>query len=196
MARFLLWPMAILALLSPVISVSAQSDSPSATVIDPSAIAQDNYDNYEPPEGLSSGKRNPIYYFGHDFSTFFVELSGLVGVNDRALGFSMAYIPEVWGGYASFHEGRDFHWFAAGAEYRLSSPWHKTDWHLYGGVSGGDGLGGELGIRLAANSIVNQGKFGMFSGSVGVRVVSGGVYITGGISVGLAAAATLLWLVF
>lgn len=207
MARIFLRWVVVLAFMMPTFVVVAQSDSIAFDSIDPSAIAEDDYIGEEPPEGLADGKRNPIYYFGHDFSTMFFELSGLTGVNDAAVGCNLAYVPEVWGGYAAFHEGLHYHWVAVGAEYRLSSPWNVSDWHLYGGVVAGPGhryegvrasdiWGAEVGVRLAANRFVNYGKFAVFSGSLGLRVMNGGFYITGGFSLGLAAAATVLWLVF
>ncbi|MBR1516541.1 MAG: hypothetical protein IJ620_00130 [Bacteroidales bacterium] len=158
------------------------------------AIEDVDYDQFVEPDSMRAGKRNPIYYFGHDFSTIFVEVSTLLGSRDRAIGLSVAYVPEVWGGYIMGHDGIHYRWLSGGAEYRLSSPWDRVDWHCYGGVAIGRGVGGEVGLRVATNAEVNHGKFATISGSVGLRAMSGGIFVTGGLSVALAAGATLLWL--
>ncbi len=159
------------------------------------AIPEDGMDEYYAPDSMGVGKRNPIYYFGHNFSTIFVEVSSLIGYSDVALGLNAAYVPEVWGGYMSGHVGVRYRWFSAGPEYRFSSPWDHIDWHGYAGLAVGRGVGGEIGLRVATNADVNRGKFATISGSVGLRATNGGIFLTGGLSVSLAAAATVLWIV-
>ena len=148
------------------------------------AIPAGDYDEFDDsPEGLTNAVRNPIHYFGHHFCTVFAEFKFLVGAHDIAYGAEIAYVPEVWGVYANFMTGKYHDWFTAGAEYRLSSPWSKADWHLYGGITGGRFGGGlDLGVRLAADEEFNHGKFAWTSGSIGVRVTSIGSFFMLGFS--------------
>lgn len=157
----------------------------SDTVIDSSAIAlpMDDYD--DTPEGFGAGRRNPIYYYGHNFSTISIEFSYLEGSSDRAWGAMVSYTPEVWGGYASCHIGEYYLWGSCGAEYRLSKPWSDLDWHLFGGVAVGDGVGPEIGIRLMADATTNHSKVGWIGGSLALRFTSGGSYCLLGLSMAL-----------
>lgn len=193
----------VLLLLAVSYVVNAQSDSVARSQVavpafDSSAIAvpEDGVEDYYAPEGMQKGKRNPIYYFGHDFCTVFIEMSILAGRGTSAIGVTGAYVPEVWGGYLTWQHGRSCEWFAGGAEYRLSSPWTSTDWHLYGGLAIGEGFGGEVGVRVAANSFVNHSKLAFLGGSAGVRATNEGVYFVGGLSIGLSAVALLAWTLF
>lgn len=201
MKHYLLKLSVAVLLMSLAYVVEAQTDSVArsqvaAPVFDSSAIAipEEGVEDYYAPEGMRKGKRNPIYYFGHDFSTVFLEVTLTAGKN-RAIGMTGAYVPEVWGGYLTWQFGNK-QWIAGGAEYRLSTPWMKTDWHLFGGLAVGDGVGGEVGVRVAANSFVNRGKLALLSGSAGIRATNEGVYFVGGLSVGLSAVALLTWLMF
>lgn len=181
--------------------VMAQSDSVAVEDNMPAfdsasiAILEEGMEEYYAPDSMRAGKRNPIYYFGHNFSTVFVEVSSLIGYSDVAIGLNGAYVPEVWGGYLSGHIGVNYRWLSGGAEYRFSSPWDYIDWHGYAGLAVGRGVGGEVGLRMATNADVNRGKFATISGSVGLRATTGGIFFMGGLSVSLSAAATLLWLV-
>jgi len=174
----------------------AQSDS---TIT--SGIAQDDTSAYEEVQ-YRAPNRNPIYYFGSPFASHFAELNFLLGAHDLGIGLTYTYLPEVWGGHITGFTGLAARWLMVGADYRLSKPWTKSDWHLYGsfgyrhGTSDGSFLSSatrqkmvygpamEVGVRLGR--IPSWGSFCMTSGSLGVLTDFQTVYVALGFSTSLA----------
>ena len=163
-------------LLLPLFPVAAQTDS--------TLWAYDAaFDSVE----YSAPLRNPIYYFGSPFCEHFAEIR--VGYCDGGLGLGLnyTYLPEVWGAHLSgYLDGRS-RWLMAGAEYRMSKPWNRVDWHLYGGAGFCQGISrpsslrpaAELGIRLADSE--TNGKFCYTSGTIGVMTDFDRVFVTVGL---------------
>ncbi len=175
----------------------AQSDS---TIT--SGIAQDDTSTFFPKVIYKAPNRNPIYYFGSPFASHFAELDILLGSNDMGIGLTYTYLPEVWGGHITGMAGFTGRWLMAGADYRLSKPWNKTDWHLYGSLgyrygtyndillseASIDYIGYrpaiELGLRLGG--IPSWGSFCINSFKLGMLTDFHNVYVTLGFSASIA----------
>lgn len=174
-----------------------------------SGIAQDDTSAYW-ETAYSAPNRNPIYYFGSPFANHFVEVDFLINRNDLGIGATYAYLPEVWGGHITGIVGFASRWLMVGADYRLSKPWNKADWHLYGslgyrhGTSNGDFLSAvphsnlvyrpALGVGIRLSCIPTRGSFCMESASLGMLTDFHTQYVTVGISVSLAALLSILFL--
>ena len=128
------------------------------------------------------------------FNTYFCELEGMFGPKDIAGGFNFTYLPERWGMYGSMMVGLRRNYASVGAALRLSDTYDEFDWHLYGGVICGDGVGGEGGIRIGGTR--SDSGFGWCTGSMGVAVMDGRGYLTLGLSLEIAALTTLALLLF
>lgn len=182
----------------------AQSDS---TIT--SGIAQDDTSTYQEVH-YKAPNRNPIYYFGSPFASHFAELNFMLGSDDMGIGLTYAYLPEVWGGHITGMVGFRARWLMLGADYRLSKPWTKSDWHLYGsfgyrhGALNGsllsstpkDQMGfkpaAEVGIRLGR--IPSWGSFCLSSASLGLLTDFNNVYVTFGFSTSFALLASTFFL--
>jgi hypothetical protein len=158
----------------------AQTDSVSATVPYDTAYSEDEY---------QAPNINPIYYFGSPFSDHFAEAKIFLGTMDVGAGLSYAYLPEVWGFNLSAYAHNTL-WVLAGAEYRLSKPWNKHDWHLFGsaGINYDEDFATtrpamEVGVR--ATFWDTGTKFCTNSASLGVMTDFDGVYVTVGASLSL-----------
>lgn len=128
------------------------------------------------------------------FNTFFCEAETMLGPKDIAIGLNFTYLPERWGVYGSMLAGFRYNYASLGAALRLSDTHDDIDWHLYGGAIYGDGLGGELGLRLGGTR--NRSGFGGCTGSMGVAVMDGRGYLTLGLSLDLTALTALSLLLF
>lgn len=128
------------------------------------------------------------------FNSWFCEAEAMVGDKDAAVGMNFTYLPERWGIYGSMLAGRRYNYASLGAALRLSDTYDIIDWHLYGGLIYGDGVGGECGMRIGAT----RGKtgFGWCTGSMGVAVMDGRGYLTLGLSLDVTAMAALTVLLF
>lgn len=123
-----------------------------------------------------------------DVSRLFLEYKVVAG-DYLGYGAQGAYVPEHWGGYASYlttrrvpSNGYRYDWFTMGAVYRPMLHPEVMDFQLYGGVAIGDGCGVEYGFRLAAAS---GNPFSWFSFTMGGISTPGYSAFTLGISVGL-----------
>ena len=138
----------------------------------------------EEDEGFSRPNRNPIYYFGSPFCEHFLEAKASVDfVGNWGAGLAYTYLPEVWGFGVDILAGSDF-WISTGAAYRLSKPWNRHDWHLYGNI----GFmcedykffklrpTTEIGIRMA--SVESLGSFSFNSWSLGIMTDYQHIYPT------------------
>ena len=128
------------------------------------------------------------------FNTYFCEVEGMLGMGDVALGFNFTCLPERWGVYGSLLAGMNHNYATLGPVLRLSDYDDACDWHLYGGIMVGDGIGGEVGLRIAADK--RTGSFGWFSGSMGMAIIDGESYVTMGLSLELTAIVGLSLLFF
>lgn len=194
------------------VSAIAKDDTAALTVpdesIDISAIATDDTGNYE-FENYSSPLRNPIYYFGNPFGSYFASTRFLIG-KAFGFGFEYAYIPEVWGFQVTagtlVRIGNDNRFscsnlmLSAGADYRLSKPWSQFDFHLFGcvGINCLDRDKSaprptlEAGIRMASPDSLEG--LCINSGSLSILTDFQTYYVTFGVSLALStvAAAFLL----
>lgn len=129
---------------------------------------------------------------GSHFNTWFCEAEAMIGDKDAAVGMNFTYLPERWGIYGSMLAGRRYNFASLGAALRVSDKYDLIDWHLYGGIICGDGIGGEGGMRIGAT----RGKtgFGWCTGSMGVAVMDGRGYLTLGLSLDVTAAIAALTL--
>lgn len=128
------------------------------------------------------------------FNTYFCEAEALLGDKDVAAGINFSYLPERWGIYGSMLAGFRHNYVSVGPVLRLSDTDDVFDWHLYGGLMFGDGVGGEGGMRIGA-ARGNSG-FGWCTGSMGVAVMDGRGYFTLGLSLDLTAISGLSLLLF
>ncbi|MBQ9418561.1 MAG: hypothetical protein IJU19_08295 [Bacteroidales bacterium] len=120
------------------------------------------------------------------FSTFFFEGEGLVGMGDIAGGANFTVLPNRWGIYGSALAGRRHNYFSFGPAVRLSSTNSSLDWHLYGGMMlGGKHIGAEGGLRMAFPK--RRSQFCWTSVSAGVAVINGDAYLTMGMSLSVLA---------
>ena len=123
------------------------------------------------------------------FNTYFCEVEGMLGTGDVALGMNFTYLPNRWGIYGSLLAGIRHDYASLGPVVRLSDYDDPCDWHLYGGVVVGDGVGGEFGMRIASPR--RDGAFGWCSGSMGMVFLDGRSYVTFGLSLELTAIVAL-----
>lgn len=128
------------------------------------------------------------------FNTYFCEVEGLFGPKDIAAGINFTYLPEQWGVYGSMLAGFRRNYASLGAALRLSDIDYDFDWHLYGGVICGDGVGGEIGMRIGGTR--SDSGFGWCTGSMGVAVMDGRGYLTLGLSLEITALTGLSLLLF
>lgn len=128
------------------------------------------------------------------YNTYFCEFEGLFGPKDVAIGMNFTYLPERWGIYGSMLAGMRYNFASLGAAYRFSDKQDFMDWHFYGGLIYGDGLGGEFGMRLAGTR--SKSGFGWCSGSMGVAVMDGRGYFTLGLSLDITALTALSLMLF
>ena len=163
---------------------------------------------------IGSGERSdsphlPAHHYLNDrslhFNEWFVEVENLIGLAGYALGASVTYLPDRFGGYGKVMTFKDLSVFAAGVSTRLSGIGCSLDWHLYGGLLFGvmrekDALlrtpawGGELGFRIASR--VDDNRFCWNSASMGMAVLNGKSYLTIGLGleiVALTSLVALLW---
>ena len=171
-----------------IISLLLLSLYPLAAQTDSTVWADDmGYDSIV----YSAPRRNPIYYFGSPFCEHFAELRVGYGDGSLGLGLNYTYLPEVWGAHlAAFWDGQS-RWLVAGAEYRLSKPWNRLDWHLYGSAGFCQEIprpstlrpAAEVGIRLAEGE--RSGKFCYTSGTIGVMTDFDRVFVTVGIGLSI-----------
>ena len=160
--------------------LQAQNDSLTGSPLENTAYDEEVYE---------APNINPIYYFGSPFSEHFAEAKLFLGTDDIGAGLSYCYIPEVWGFNISAYVHNTL-WAVAGAEYRLSKPWNRSDWHLFGSVGVNYEVdfatvrpAMEVGARVTLFSTGN--KFCLNSASVGVLTDFDGVYVTVGTSLSL-----------
>lgn len=135
------------------------------------------------------------HYFNrlsNDFCSYFVELEGMVGPGDAAIGFNFSYLPQRWGLYGSALVGVRRDYFSIGPALRLSDNGDYLDWHLYGGLVISRHLGAEIGIRMASSR--RSGDFCWQSVSMGAAFVNGRGFVTAGLSLELSAIATAAFL--
>lgn len=123
------------------------------------------------------------------FNTYFCGVEGMFGSEDIAVGLNFTYLPNRWGIYGSLLTGVHHDYASLGAALRLSDYDDACDWQLYGGIVAGDGMGGELGMRIAAPR--HNGTFGWCSGSMGMVFLDGSSYVTLGLSLDLSAIVAL-----
>ena len=131
---------------------------------------------------------------GNRFNTYFCEVEGMFGPKDIAVGANFTYLPERWGMYGSMMAGIRRNYASLGAALRLSETDYDFDWHLYGGVICGDGVGGEVGMRFGGTR--GDSGFGWCTGSMGVAVMDGRGYFTLGLSLEITALTALSLLLF
>lgn len=136
------------------------------------------------------------HYFNrlsNDFSTYFVEVEGLIGYADLAFGINFTYLPERWGFYGSCLAGIRRNYLTFGPALRLSGYGDSYDWHLYGGAVVSRHLGVEGGIRFAQPR--DEDDFCWMSASVGGMFVNGHGFFTCGLSLELSAltAISVFW---
>ena len=167
----------------------------SRDVVDTSAATYDTVQYFAP-------KVNPIRYFGSPFCNHFAEIRLFTGLYDAGVGLDYTYLPEIWGFNLAGNVGYANLWLSGGAAYRLSKPWSRYDWHLYGnvGVCCEDGSfrhvrpSLEAGIRWASPE--GMRGFCYSSGTLGVMTNFDGLYVTFGLglSVGTLFSLILLFL--
>ena len=97
----------------------------SRDLVDTSAATYDTVQYFAP-------KVNPIRYFGSPFCNHFAEIRLFTGLYDAGVGLDYTYLPEIWGFNLTGNVGYANLWLSGGAAYRLSKPWSRYDWHLYG----------------------------------------------------------------
>ena len=138
-------------------------------------------------------RRQQMKYFGHDFSSWFVEVKYLYGTRDMAIGLNLSYVPNVVGFYGTFMNGVNAYWGSAGVVYRFSRIESRVDWQAYAGFVAGFGYGGEVGLRLARVNRRHK-AFSWLSVSVGAAITNYGSFFSCGLSLpfGVPAAAVSL----
>ena len=146
----------------------------------------------EPVRKLS--RRQQMRYFGHDFSSWFVEVKYLYGTYDMAIGLNLSYVPNIVGFYGTFMNGVNAYWGSAGVVYRFSRIDSRVDCQAYAGFVAGFGYGAEVGMRLARVNRRHK-AFSWMSGSVGATLTNYGSFFSCGLSLpfGVPAAAVSLF---
>lgn len=129
-----------------------------------------------------------------NFCSYFCEAEGMFGTDDVAIGMNFTYLPNRWGVYGSLLAGIKHHYATFGPAWRFSDCGDDLDWHLYGGIAVGDGIGGEFGMRVGAAK--RDGEFGWCTGSMGMMFLDGESYLTLGLSLDLTAIVALSLLLF
>ena len=178
----------------------AQGDT-SAT----SGMARDDTSRYEEVQ-YKAPNRNPIYYFGSPFAHHFAEVDFLLGLNDLGIGFTYTYLPEVWGGHITGIAGFCARWLMVGTDYRLSKPWNKSDWHLYGSLGyrhgtkdrtlmanaprNNIGFGPAMEVGVRVGRVPSHGTFCLTSANLGLLTDFQNVYVTLGFSCTMAVLAS------
>lgn len=128
------------------------------------------------------------------FCSYFCEVEGMLGTGDLAIGLNFTYLPNHWGVYGSLLTGLVHDYTSLGVALRLSDYDSPCDWHLYGGLTMGDGVGGEFGMRIASPR--QNSSFGWCTGSMGMVFMDGEAYMTFGVSLDIAALTALSLLLF
>lgn len=146
----------------------------------------------EPVRTLS--RRQQMKYFGHDFSSWFVEVKYLYGTRDMAIGLNLSYVPNIVGFYGTFMNGVNAYWGSAGVVYRFSRIDSRVDCQAYAGFVAGFGYGAEVGIRLARVNRRHK-AFSWVSVSAGATLTNYGSFFSCGLSLpfGVPAAAVSLF---
>lgn len=146
----------------------------------------------EPVRTLS--RRQQMKYFGHDFSSWFVEVKYLYGTRDMAIGLNLSYVPNIVGVYGTFMNGVNAYWGSAGVVYRFSRIDSRVDCQAYAGFVAGFGYGAEVGIRLARVNRRHK-AFSWVSVSAGATLTNYGSFFSCGLSLpfGVPAAAVCLF---
>lgn len=146
----------------------------------------------EPVRTLS--RRQQMKYFGHDFSSWFVEVKYLYGTRDMAIGLNLSYVPNIVGVYGTFMNGVNAYWGSAGVVYRFSRIDSRVDCQAYAGFVAGFGYGAEVGIRLARVNRRHK-AFSWVSVSAGATLTNYGSFFSCGLSLpfGVPAAAVSLF---
>ncbi|MBO4587319.1 MAG: hypothetical protein J5711_00240 [Bacteroidales bacterium] len=146
----------------------------------------------EPVRKLS--RRQQMRYFGHDFSSWFVEVKYLYGTYDMAIGLNLSYVPNIVGFYGTFMNGVNAYWGSAGVVYRFSRIDSRVDCQAYAGFVAGFGYGAEVGMRLARVNRRHK-AFSWMSVSVGATLTNYGSFFSCGLSLpfGVPAAAVSLF---
>ncbi len=128
------------------------------------------------------------------YCSYFCEAEGMFGTDDLAIGMNFTYLPNRWGIYGSMLAGLKHNYATLGPALRLSDYDDGLDWHLYGGIAVGDGIGGEVGMRFGAAK--DKGNFGWCTGSMGMIFMDGESYVTVGLSLDLTGIVLLTLLLF
>lgn len=138
-------------------------------------------------------RRQQMKYFGHDFSTWFLEVKYLYGRRDRAIGLNLSYVPNILGVYGTFMNGVNAYWGSAGIVYRFSNIQSRVDFQAYAGFVAGYGYGAEVGLRLAR---VNRHRkaFSWVSVSIGAAITNYGSFVSCGLSLPFGAPASAVCL--
>ena len=146
----------------------------------------------EPVRKLS--RQQQMRYFGHDFSSWFVEVKYLYGAYDMAIGLNLSYVPNIVGFYGTFMNGVNAYWGSAGVVYRFSRIDSRVDCQAYAGFVAGFGYGAEVGMRLARVNRRHK-AFSWMSVSVGATLTNYGSFFSCGLSLpfGVPAAAVSLF---
>ena len=161
------------------VAVSSQQTAGSNQSVEVSG--QPVADSVPMEEARTLSRRQQMKYFGHDFSSWFCEVKFLSGQIDVAMGLSVSYIPNIWGGYLTLMNGVNAYWASAGALYRISRISSRIDCQAYVGLVAGYGYGAEAGMRIAR---VNRHRktFSWMSVSMGAAVTNYGAFFTCGLS--------------
>lgn len=128
------------------------------------------------------------------FCSYFCEAEGMLGTGDIAIGMNFTYLPNRWGIYGSLLTGIRHDYASLGPALRIADIDDVCDWHLYGGIMVGDGIGGEFGMRIAAAK--NRGNFGWCTGSMGMAFLDGESYFTLGLSLDITALTIISLILF
>lgn len=152
--------------------------------------------------GNIRGSENPSPYYhrpehhylnnlDNSFCSFFAEGKLLYNNYDQAVGLSLSYLPNRWGGYGSLMVGTEYPYFlSAGPVLRLSEYDSSIDWQLYAGfMTNFYSVGAEAGLRMATGQ--RHSEFCWTSASLGVAVVGSDPFLTFGASFDLIAVLAL-----
>lgn len=129
-----------------------------------------------------------IQTYDENFCHYFCELEMIPG---RAMGFNFCYMTHRWGGYGSLLGGTQETsasqgqgaFASLGGAFRIVPQKSRLDWHLYGGLAIGNGVGFEAGTRIAGTA--KGSNFSWWSGSVGLLSIAGNTYTTIGLSIAI-----------
>ena len=132
-------------------------------------------------EARTLSRRQQMKYFGHDFSSWFLEVKYLYGTRDLAIGLNLSYVPNTLGVYGTFMNGINAYWGSAGVVYRFSRIESRFDFQAYAGLVAGYGYGAEVGMRLARVNRHHK-TFSWMSVSLGVALTNYGSFVSCGLS--------------